>query len=65
MKSEDKRLVYDITDIREQLGIGRDAAYQLCRSGSFRVLKVGSSLKIPKESFHRWLEGTEENNEEL
>jgi len=57
-----EKMVFDVNDIQELLGIGRDAAYQLCRSGSFRVLKVGSSLKIPKESFLRWLEGDEDGN---
>ena len=34
----------------------RDAAYKLCRSGLFRVVKVGKTVRISKKSFDAWLE---------
>ncbi len=58
-----EKIVYDVKDIKELLGISKDNAYLLCKSGAFRVIYVGNHIKIPKESFHRWLDG--ENNEDV
>lgn len=42
------------------LGIGRSAAYEYIKKVEeqkepFRVIKVGKSYRIPKESFDKWL----------
>lgn len=54
--SYDKR-TYRVDEIQDILGIGRDAAYKLCHSGLFRVVKVGKTVRISKKSFDAWLEG--------
>ena len=54
--SYEKR-TYRVDEIQDILGIGRDAAYKLCRSGLFRVVKVGKTVRISKKSFDTWLEG--------
>lgn len=54
--SYEKR-TYRVDEIQDILGIGRDAAYKLCRSGLFRVVKVGKTVRISKKSFDAWLEG--------
>ena len=57
-----EKLVYDVKEIKELLGISKDNAYALCKSGAFRVIYLGHQMKIPKESFHRWLEGESDDN---
>lgn len=52
----DKR-TYRIDEVMDILGIGRDAAYSLCKSGKFKVVKVGKTLRISKKSFDEWLDG--------
>lgn len=52
-----KKRTYRVDEIQDILGIGRDAAYKLCRSGLFRVVKVGKTVRISKKSFDAWLEG--------
>lgn len=52
--------VYTVDDIRELLGIGRSAAYDYVKKVEkekqpFRVIRIGSSYRIPKESFDKWL----------
>lgn len=54
--SYEKR-TYRVDEIQDILGIGRDAAYKLCRSGLFHVVKVGKTVRISKKSFDAWLEG--------
>ena len=52
-----EKRTYRVDEIQDILGIGRDAAYKLCRSGLFRVVKVGKTVRISKKSFDAWLEG--------
>jgi excisionase family DNA binding protein len=50
-----KSLTYTIPEVSTVLGIGRDAAYALARSGKIPVIKIGQRYLIPKEALHRWL----------
>lgn len=49
--------VLKVEDIQKFLTIGRNQAYDLCNSGQFHVVKVGRSIKIPKEPFVNWFLG--------
>lgn len=42
---------YTVDDIRVILGIGRTAAYQLVREGYFKSIRIGSAIRIIKQSF--------------
>jgi excisionase family DNA binding protein len=55
-----ERLVLTTAEIGEMLNIGKSKTYQLCNSGKFRVIKVGSALRIVKSSFIEWLESDQE-----
>ena len=37
------------------LGIGRNTAYELVRSGKIRGIRVGKQIRIPKEEVQRFL----------
>ncbi|WP_330652054.1 helix-turn-helix domain-containing protein [[Clostridium] symbiosum] len=55
-----EKIVYEVKDIQNLLGIGRNTAYEFIRqaykeNGPFRVIKIGDSYRIPKESFDRWI----------
>ena len=46
----------DKEEIAQMLSISLRAAYNLCNSTTeFRVLRVGGSIRIPKDSFDAWL----------
>ena len=50
------KLVYTVNDIARMLAISLRSAYNLCNSTTeFRVLRVGGSIRIPKDSFDAWL----------
>lgn len=51
----DKR-TYTVDEISEILGIGRTAAYRLVHSGEFKVVRIGTAIRISKESFDAWLD---------
>ena len=49
-------LVYTVEEIAQMLSISLRSAYNLCNSTTeFRVLRVGGSIRIPKDSFDAWI----------
>jgi excisionase family DNA binding protein len=51
----DKRS-YTVLEIADLLQISRNKAYDLCKQGCFRTIKVGRSIRISKASFDQWLD---------
>lgn len=47
---------YRVEDIAAILGIGRSSAYKLVQQGQFKVVRIGSSIRISRSSFDAWLE---------
>ena len=53
---ETTKLVYTVNDIARMPAISLRSAYNLCNSTTeFRVLRVGGSIRVPKDSFDAWL----------
>ena len=50
------KLVYTVEESARLLAISLRSAYNLCNSTTeFRVLRVGGSIRVPKDSFDAWL----------
>ena len=50
------KLVYTVEEIARMLAISLRSAYNLCNSTTeFRVLRVGGSIRVPKDGFDAWL----------
>ncbi len=47
---------YRVDDIRAILRIDRTVAYQLVREGYFKSIRIGSAIRIIKQSFEEWFE---------
>lgn len=53
---ESKACVYTVEEVAQMLAISLRSAYNFCNTtGEFRVLRVGGSIRIPKDSFDAWL----------
>ena len=53
---KEETAVYTVEQIARLLAISRRSAYNLCNSTiEFRVLRVGGSIRVPKDSFDAWL----------
>ena len=53
---ETMKLVYTVEEIARMLAISLRSAYNPCNSTTeFRVLRVGGSIRVPKDSFDAWL----------
>ncbi|WP_418753004.1 helix-turn-helix domain-containing protein [Faecalitalea cylindroides] len=50
-----EKKTYTVQEIMKILGIGKNSAYQLVQENRFKSFRIGSSIRISKESFDRWL----------
>ena len=50
-----EKTVYTVSEVKEILGIGRNAAYKLCDGKTFPVRKIGKTILIPIRTFEKWL----------
>ena len=50
--------VLSVKDIQTILGIGTSKAYNIAKSTAFHTVRIGTLIKIPKQSFLQWLNGS-------
>ena len=55
MKAEKR--CYTVDELRDFLGIGRIAVYELLKRNEFHWVKIGGRYLISKASFDAWLDG--------
>jgi excisionase family DNA binding protein len=48
--------VYTVAEIQKLLKISKNVAYDLIKENLFPVIKIKSVFRIPKKSFHEWLD---------
>jgi len=51
--------ILTVADVQDVLRIGRNTAYQLCRSGKLRTIRVGNQLRCTKSALLEYLEADE------
>lgn len=56
-----EKRTYTVDEIQDILNISRTSAYNLTKTGQFRVVKVGGHIRIPCKSFDEWLDGPAAN----
>lgn len=49
--TDDLPLVLTISEISKILGIGKNTAYDLIRSGAIKSVRVGRQIRVPKAAF--------------
>lgn len=54
-KAQDQEIL-TVDEVRQILKIGANSAYNLIHSGSFPVIKIGQTYRIPAEPFYAWME---------
>lgn len=59
-KKVPEKRTYTVDEIAGILGIGKSSAYKLAKSGKFKIIRIGSSIRIIKQSFEDWLSSAEE-----
>lgn len=56
VKTMDNKRVYTVDEIQAILGISKNTAYALVKSGAFHSVKIGGQYRISKKSFDEWLD---------
>lgn len=57
MSNENEAIkVFTVEDLTRILGIGKNSAYDLVRSGTIRSVKVGRVYRIPKAALEEYLD---------
>ena len=59
-----EKLVYNIGELAEVLGIGLPAARNMVHVQGFPALKVGGRYLIPKQALQRWLDNRAGSNQD-
>lgn len=54
---DDLPLTLRVEDLMPILGIGRNTAYELVRSGKIRSIRIGRQLRIPKDALVAYFSG--------
>ncbi len=52
---DDLPLTIRVEELMPILGVGRNAAYELVRSGQIRSVRIGRQLRIPKDAVLNFL----------
>ena len=47
---------YTVVEIADLLQISKSKAYELCRQGLFKTIKIGRAVRVSKLSFDEWLD---------
>ena len=50
---------YSVSEAAEILGVSKRSIYNLCASGAFKSVRIGTKLRISKKSFDEWLDGSD------
>ena len=51
----DLPMILRVEDLMSILGIGRNTAYELIRSGQIRSVRIGRQIRIPREALLEFL----------
>lgn len=55
-KTKDKRLVYDLTEAAELLGLSRTSVYVAAANGDIPTIRVGRLIRVPRAALHAMLD---------
>ena len=54
---DEQPLALRVEDLMPILGIGRNTAYELVRSGQIRSIKIGRQIRVPRDAVAEFLRG--------
>lgn len=56
-KAISEKRSYSVAEVATILGVSKRSVYNLCSSGAFNCVRIGTKLRISKKSFDEWLDG--------
>ena len=61
--TNDKKVMLDVKNVMEMMGICKPKAYEIFNSGQFHVVKVGRKYMVHEEVFQDWLKGKKKSKQ--
>ena len=61
--TNDKKVMLDVKNVMEMMGICKPKAYEIFNSGQFHVVKVGRKYMVHEEVFQDWLKGKQKSKQ--
>ncbi len=52
---EELPAMLNVAHIKDLFGIGQRQAYELVHTEGFPILKIGTTIKIPKDNLIKWI----------
>lgn len=52
---EIRRRTYTVLEVAEILGIGRNTAYEICRTGEIPTIRIGGRVLVPRTAIDELL----------
>ena len=62
MEIDNLPLLLTIHDLASLLRIGRNAAYQLVKDGDIQSIRIGRSIRIPRNALVQFVENTQQSS---
>jgi excisionase family DNA binding protein len=59
------RLVYTVQEVADMLALGLGGTYTLIREGTIPALKMGGRWVVPKNRSHIWLDGVDDQADDV
>lgn len=56
-------VAFSVAEIAKQLGVSRNTAYALVRSGTLRSIRVGRQIRVPRSALENYLNGEPERGQ--
>jgi excisionase family DNA binding protein len=55
--TEVKKVMLEVKDVMDMMGISKPKAYEIFKSGQFHVIQMGRKYMVHKDVFENWLKG--------
>ena len=62
MEIDNLPLLLTVRDLASLLRIGRNAAYQLVKDGDIQSIRIGRSIRIPRNALIQFVENTQQSS---
>lgn len=56
-------VAFSVAEIAKKLGVSRNTAYTLVRSGALRSIRVGRQIRVPRSALEDYLNGEPERSQ--
>lgn len=56
-------VAFSVSEIAKKLGISKNTAYALVRSGALRSIRVGRQIRVPRSALEDYLNGKPERGQ--